>query len=149
MSDNPLSDISVAEPVYSADNNGKFALLTLLGSATLNPGNTVNLNAPFGTLTGTHSITQVYTITFGRSGGIVNATILEKANPAVPEQCRSRCSVPGTPASASSACAARPERGRGLRITEHRQLEGCRWLKSGTADNVSASHSPQHRHHGE
>ena len=84
LSNNPLSDVSVTEAVYSSTSNTKYALTTLLGSATLKPGETVSINAPFGSLQAPYSITQVYTITFGSTGGSVNATILEKANVAEP-----------------------------------------------------------------
>lgn len=83
LSNNPLSDVSVTEAVYSDDGNTAFALTTLLGSATLAPGQTMNITAPFGTLKAPYSITEAYTITFGEGGGSVDATILEKAN--VPE----------------------------------------------------------------
>lgn len=83
LSNNPLSDTSVTESVYADDANGKFALTTLLGSAALAPGDVVSVNAPFGSLSAPYSLTEVYKITFGTDGGVVDATILEKAN--VPE----------------------------------------------------------------
>ena len=84
LSNNPLSDVSLTEAVYSDNANNPFALTTLLGSATLAPGETMNINAPFGMLNAPYSITEVYTISFGAGGGSVDATILEKAS-AVPE----------------------------------------------------------------
>ena len=84
LSNNPLSSVTVTESVYADDSNAAFGLGTLLGSASLTPGQTVSLNAPFGDLSKPYSITEVYTISFGEGGGTVDATILEKAS-AVPE----------------------------------------------------------------
>ena len=83
FSNNPLSTTSVIEAVYASSSNTAFALDTLLGTATLNPGDTISLASSFGSLTAPYSLSQVYTIAFGAGGGAVDATIIERAN--VPE----------------------------------------------------------------
>lgn len=81
FSNNPLSDYSITESFYASSTNVAFATTDLLASATLLPGVTQSMMAPF-SLTTPYSITEVYRITFAGAGA-VDATILERAN--VPE----------------------------------------------------------------
>jgi hypothetical protein len=83
FTNNPLSDTSVTEKTYVGLNT-KYALTDLLGMATLAPGGVSSVTTALpGGLPATYSNTETYTITFGASGGTVDATILEVAT--VPE----------------------------------------------------------------
>lgn len=84
LSNNPLSSTSVRESVYSSTTNTAYAMTTLLGTSLMAPGVTTSFTTP-GSPTVPYSLTEVYSITFGATGGTVNATIIETAVASVPE----------------------------------------------------------------